>query len=515
MTNSILDNAAEMRLDVSGEVPTPAEVAEAFQTLLERWQRHHPCSSDSTLLVLADDLAWARASQFGDRIDCGARITARQSVNLEVTESFRILQADGRGWPGPLWVCTGPDPVQSLSADAVLRIQRKIDGTDSWWQMSLRPGHRRSRRPAPTVITGLIVESALGGDLMAHRREFTGTGHHAAAEPAAAAQCWVGSYSPAGHEPAGENPHSQWGQLVSGALDQARVPASARIAVLGAGQYTAREVQPRANHRFGVPSRIPVSIAGGDPVTMPIHTVSHACASTLYAIELACWMLADERLDAVVIAAVSTPSVAAESSMQAVRALSNTAARPFAANRSGITLGAGAGALVLQTPSRATAPHLARIRQVATRVAAPTPSSQAALDVHAVLETAFRGTPYPDAVIAHATGTPVGDPVELEALAKQLHRAPMPVPVVSHKGATGHLLHASGLLGICHAVSLLGRQQLHGSWGLEETTRLGMALGVAGSGSAATVHTMPQTARSVAVNALGFGGNTACVVLDS
>lgn len=101
--------------DVRQMTPSSQVIATTIGGLVEQLLEVWPEANTESLLVWADDLAQARAHDFGRRLDNGKRVTARQSVDLEVTESFRALQAEGRGWQGPLWVCTGAEPGSWLS----------------------------------------------------------------------------------------------------------------------------------------------------------------------------------------------------------------------------------------------------------------------------------------------------------------------------------------------------------------------------------------------------------------
>ncbi len=67
----------------------------------------------------------------------------------------------------------------------------------------------------------------------------------------------------------------------------------------------------------------------------------------------------------------------------------------------------------------------------------------------------------------HATGTLQGDAVEVEALSRLARERGMPQVVVSsHKGALGHLLHASAFPGMVAAAATLGGGPLPTTVGL-------------------------------------------------
>ncbi|MFJ9613813.1 hypothetical protein [Streptomyces noursei] len=102
---------------------------------------------------------------------------------------------------------------------------------------------------------------------------------------------------------------------------------------------------------------------------------------------------------------------------------------------------------------------------------------------------------------------PQGDAVELSAIEAVAAQASLrDVPVSSHKGAIGHLLHISGAVGPAGASQALRTGIIPPTAGLvtpEVTHRVRLPL--------VSEHAPPVTV--VAVNSFGFGGNNASVVL--
>lgn len=135
------------------------------------------------------------------------------------------------------------------------------------------------------------------------------------------------------------------------------------------------------------------------------------------------------------------------------RALSNRASSPFDAKRDGFVIAEGAGVLVLECATHAAARGAtgayAELRAVAAtadahNVTAPHPDGDGT--VRAIQLAMQRVGVEPrdvDYVNAHATGTPLGDAVERLVIANVLESNTEAV-VSSTKGATGHLLGASG-----------------------------------------------------------------------
>ena len=119
-------------------------------------------------------------------------------------------------------------------------------------------------------------------------------------------------------------------------------------------------------------------------------------------------------------------------------------------------------------------------------------------------------------VEAHGTGTPVGDPVELRALASALasdRLAAEPLLIGSVKTNIGHLEAAAGVAGLIKAALVLKHGYVPANLHLENPTRqvsfADLKIDVPRTGRA-----FPATERRVAgVNSFGFGGTNAHVVL--
>ncbi|MEU2583613.1 beta-ketoacyl synthase N-terminal-like domain-containing protein [Streptomyces avermitilis] len=248
-------------------------------------------------------------------------------------------------------------------------------------------------------------------------------------------------------------------------------------------------------------------LAGADTVHL-----THACASALFAIAFAHEALRTGSVPAVVVTGATALNHYEYASMDVVRAVDRAACRPFDTERGGISLGEGGGALVLETAvsarSRGLDPDLV-VAGTGSRVAAGKSVASDETSVADCLREALdsAGTDRVDYVHAHATGTAQGDAAELRALeAVAAERSWSGVPVSSHKGAIGHLLHISGAPGVAAAAMTLRTSTAPPTPGLhtpERTTRLTLPT---------TALPLPR-ARFAAVNSFGFGGNNATVVL--
>ncbi|CAL99951.1 3-oxoacyl-[acyl-carrier-protein] synthase II [Saccharopolyspora erythraea NRRL 2338] len=240
--------------------------------------------------------------------------------------------------------------------------------------------------------------------------------------------------------------------------------------------------------------------------------LTHACASAAFGIGFARDAIRAGLTGTAVVAGGSALNRYEYASLQAVRAISRSAARPFDRARSGISIGEGGGAVVLEDASRAAARGAATDVLVAgacRRVGAgKSAASDAGLIEECVREAlADARVDRLDHVHAHATGTPQGDQAELaalEAVAAALGHDDLPVS--SHKGAIGHLLHVSCLPAVVAAVKALRTGETPPTAGLadpEPTKRLRLAPGRIPVDEPATA----------AVTSFGFGSNNSTVVL--
>jgi len=109
-----------------------------------------------------------------------------------------------------------------------------------------------------------------------------------------------------------------------------------------------------------------------------------------------------------------------------------------------------------------------------------------------------------DHVNAHGTGTPLNDVSEARAIAGVLGTA---VPVVSTKGATGHMLGAAAAIEAAFALAALERGEAPPSLGCDPRDPE-IALAVC-------AQARPVSCRHVMSNALAFGGSNASVIFGA
>jgi len=217
---------------------------------------------------------------------------------------------------------------------------------------------------------------------------------------------------------------------------------------------------------FTVPMLMPNGSAGWISLELNaragVHTTVSACASGAEAIGYAIDMIRSGRADVVLAggteAAIIPLNVAAFAAMRALSTRNDEperASRPFDKGRDGFLLGEGAGMVVLESAEHA-ARRGADVYAVAAgvgysadahHIAQPDPDGTGAkLALARLLADAGLQAEQVVHVNAHATSTPAGDVVEVQAIAAVLGAAAGGVVVSATKSMTGHLLGGAGAL---------------------------------------------------------------------
>ncbi|MFW6693106.1 SDR family NAD(P)-dependent oxidoreductase [Streptomyces sp. MAR4 CNX-425] len=262
----------------------------------------------------------------------------------------------------------------------------------------------------------------------------------------------------------------------------------------------------------------------------PAAAVDTACSSSLFAVNMACQNLRSGECDIAVAGGVNL-MVAPELSvfMSRVGAISPTGrCRPFHAAADGMIRGEGCGFVVLKRLSDAVADRdqiYAVIRgwavnQDGRSLGVTAPNAVAQIDLHrAALAHAGLGPDAVDFVEAHGTGTPLGDQMELMALAEayQERSADLPpVQIGSSKAVYGHTDAAAGITGLLKAVWILNTAHVPAQPGLDQLTRavnwddIPIAVPTAG-------HDLPGTDRPVraGVSSFGLSGTNVHVIVEA
>jgi 3-oxoacyl-[acyl-carrier-protein] synthase II len=206
-------------------------------------------------------------------------------------------------------------------------------------------------------------------------------------------------------------------------------------------------------------------------------TVCSACSSGAVAIALGASWLLSGRASRVVAGGVDGLCQLTFTGFSALGALDPEPSRPFDAGRAGLTLGEGAGCLVLELESSARArgvPIIAylsgwAVASEAHHVTHPEPTGERAArvlsDAIAVCGLAPKDIDY---VNAHGTGTIQNDAMEARALARVFGPDVGRVWVSSSKAQIGHTLGAAGAIEAAITALSVNRGQLPPTVGLQQ-----------------------------------------------
>ncbi|UUU34733.1 beta-ketoacyl-[acyl-carrier-protein] synthase family protein [Streptomyces sp. CA-210063] len=206
-----------------------------------------------------------------------------------------------------------------------------------------------------------------------------------------------------------------------------------------------------------VPAHLAESLAGGLRLTGPRLTFTNACVASAAAIIHACRLISSGRIDVAVCAGGYLVEEETFGKFDSGRALSRDGmVRPFSADRTGLLLGDGVAAVVLESAEHA--------RRRGARPLASVVGWGAATDAHHIAQPhpegvglaraarqALRLAGDPDGaglgyVNAHGTGTKYNDGAETRGLRAAFPERAESIPVSSTKSTTGHLLEAAGVV---------------------------------------------------------------------
>ncbi len=260
------------------------------------------------------------------------------------------------------------------------------------------------------------------------------------------------------------------------------------------------------------------------------YTLDAACASSLYAIKLACDELQAYRADAMMAGGVSHPDcLYTQIGFSQLQALSKSGrCAPFDATADGLVVGEGAGILVLKRLEDAvrdadTIYGVIRGIGLSNDMRGNLLAPESAGQLRAMQMAYAQAEWHPhdvDHIECHGAGTPVGDATEiasLHALWGQAGWQPRQCAIGSVKSMIGHLLTAAGAAGMIKSLLALHHKTLPPSLKFNGPSQQSLL-----SNSPFRVQTEPEPwprqdfgkPRRAAVSAFGFGGINAHVLLE-
>ncbi|MCE7003555.1 polyketide synthase dehydratase domain-containing protein [Kibdelosporangium philippinense] len=311
----------------------------------------------------------------------------------------------------------------------------------------------------------------------------------------------------------------QVGQVISVVKDL--IPGVDTAALREALRERLGPEQPEASIGL-VPNLAASRIANRFDLLGPAYTVDAACASGLVAVEHAVRELASGRCDAMLAGAVHVshhPTL--WSVFTQLRALSvQQRIRPFDRSADGTLLSEGVGMVLLKRYSDAVANGdriYAVIRGVgtasdgrATSMMTPNPEGQLLAVRRAWQEAGLEPGEALGLIEAHGTATPAGDAAELATMIKAFGTAGDQVGIGTVKSMIGHAMPAAGMAGLIKAALAVHHATLPPTLHIEDPHPA-----LAGTRFEPVLEPRPWDGlRRAGVNAFGFGGINAHIVLD-
>lgn len=269
-------------------------------------------------------------------------------------------------------------------------------------------------------------------------------------------------------------------------------------------------------------SQPPCEIARALGISGPAFSLDAACASSLYALEIACRRLQSDQIDCAVVAGVNAAdNLILHIGFEALRALSPTGqSRPFVKGADGLVPSEGAVAVILKRLSDVEPGDMVHgvIRGIGLsndgrRKGLLAPSGEG--QIEAITRAyAMAGLPPGeiDYLECHATGTPTGDGTEVAASASAFAAAD-DLKIGSLKANTGHLITAAGLASLLKLTGAMHHETL------PPTPIDGDLIAEARTGPLSVLTTCEpwvrkRRPRRGAISNFGFGGNNAHLIVE-
>ena len=294
-----------------------------------------------------------------------------------------------------------------------------------------------------------------------------------------------------------------------------------------ASPTTLTRVEAMASRVDGLPAALLAAEMGfgGD-----CFTLDAACASSIYAVKLACHALTANRTDMVVTGGVSRPEcLYTQTGFSQLQALSLSGrCAPFDRRADGLVVGEGVGILVLKRLVDAVQ-HGDTIHGVIHGVGLSNdmrgnllaPESRGQLRA---MQQAYRLAGWQpsdvDYIECHGTGTRAGDATEVQSLVQLWKAASSEVGICaigSVKSMIGHLLTAAGAAGMIKTLLAIKHQTLPPSINFEQPPESSPLRGSPFKVQTKAIPWHARTAkapRRAAVSAFGFGGINAHILFE-
>ena len=287
------------------------------------------------------------------------------------------------------------------------------------------------------------------------------------------------------------------------------------------GQPARNAVDPRNRFMSGLPAQL---IARSVGFGGPSYCLDVACASSLYAIKLACDRLHRGDADVMLAGGINrADDLFLRVGFCALNAMSRSGqSRPFHRDADGLVPAEGAAFVALKRLDDAVKsgdPILGVIRGIGLSNDGRsrgllTPSEEGQVRC---MKAAYNGSGLDprelSLVECHAAGTALGDATEVRSVSQIIGDVDEPIPIASLKSNLGHLITVSGVAGLLKVLSAMEHQlrpaTLHADDPIDEL-----------DGSGPLRHLTEAEPwecdgpRQAAINNFGFGGNNAHIVVE-
>lgn len=270
---------------------------------------------------------------------------------------------------------------------------------------------------------------------------------------------------------------------------------------------------PIRRHLVQRPAEAVARFLGADG---PVETICSACASGTLAIGAAIDALRRGEVTVAFAGGADSLARVTYGGFNALRAVDAVPCRPFRADRAGMSLGEGAGVLVLERLDEARRRGATVLAECAGagasadahHMTAPRPDGEgAARAITRALEEAGRPPSEVALINTHGTGTPLNDRAEFAALRRALGTVASDVPLAVTKGSVGHVLGGAGAVEAVATVLAIARQRLQpapGGGTVDPETPVRLAQEACGE----------RVGAALSIN-LGFGGVNAALCVAS
>ena len=277
------------------------------------------------------------------------------------------------------------------------------------------------------------------------------------------------------------------------------------------------DADPRNRFSSGLPVHL---VAGAMGMSGPAYALDAACASSLYAIKLACDALHDGAADVMLAGGVNgSDDLFLHLGFTALQALSPSGrSRPFHAEADGLVPSAGAALVALkrlEDAERAGDQIFGVIMGIGlsndgrqSGFLAPAVAGQTRAMLSA-LEQAGLTPADIDYVDCHATGTPLGDATELRSIVAAYGDVPLKIGAL--KGNLGHTITVSGAASLVNTLSAMAASVTPPTLCEKPTA----ALKDTSFTLATTSMAWDGDIKRAAVSNFGFGGNNAHLIVQN